>query len=128
MARLLSASDLTWMQGLQERAMPGTIVIQRRTYARDVMGGMAETWAAAGTVTGRLYPQNTRAFGEPVIGERVTSESRWFATMPAGTDVTAEDRLSYDGRTFEVVRVNNSEMWQTAVRAECVAHNEEQRV
>lgn len=107
--------------------MPGSIVIQRATYSRDVMGGMAETWVAIGTVTGRLYPMNVRTYGEPVMGERLTSETRWFATFPVGTDVTAEDRLSYDGRTFEVVRVNNSEMWQTAVRVECIAHNEDQR-
>lgn len=127
MAALIGAPDLAWMRAVQRQAMPGSIVIQRRTLARDAMGGMAETWAAVGTVDGRLYPQNRLASGEPILGERVTSEGLWFATFPTGTDVTAEDRLAYDGRTFEVVRVNNSEMWQTAVRAECVAHNEEAR-
>lgn len=128
MAQLIGDFDLSWMRDLQERAMPGTIVIQRRTFSRDAMGGMAETWAAVGTAVGRMYPQNTRAFNEPLAGERVTAEGRWFATFPEGTDVTAEDRLSYDNRTFEVIRVNNSQMWQTAVRAECYAHNEEQRL
>lgn len=125
---LIGAPDLAWMRALQERALPGTIVIQRRTLTRDAMGGFTEAWAAAGTVTGRLYPQNLRTQNEPVQGDRLTSETRWFATFPVGTNVTAEDRLLTGGRTFEVVRVNNDEDWQTAVRCECVASNEEQRV
>lgn len=128
MAQLIQTPDLAWMRTMQGRAMPGTIVIERATLAADSLGGFSETWAAVGTVTGRIYPQNTRTFGEPVMGERITSEGRWFATMPVGTDVLASDRLYYASRSWEVVRVNNDEMWQTAVRAECVAHNEEDRI
>ena len=128
MGQLIRNHELKWMRALQERAQPGTVVIYRRTLTRDAMGGFSEAWAAAGTAIGRIYPQNSRAFGEPVMGERVTSESRWFATFPVGTDVTAEDRLSYESRTWEVIRVNNDEMYQTAVRAEIVAYNEEARV
>ena len=128
MAMLIGAPDLAWMKAIQARAMPGTIIIERHTLTRDQLGGFSEVWAAVGTVTGRIYPQNTRSFGEPVVGERVTSEGRWFATMPVGTDVLASDRLYYASRSWEVVRVNNDEMWQTAVRAECVSYNEEDRV
>lgn len=127
MGLLIGTADLAWMRTMQERAMPGSVVIQRHTMARDAMGGFVETWAAAGTVDGRIYPMNTRSIDEPVMGDRTTSESRWFATFPVGTDVTAEDRLLYQSRTFEIVRVNNDEDWQTAVRCECVALNEEQR-
>lgn len=116
------------MRTLQERILPGTVVIQRHTLTRDAMGGFSEAWAAVGTATARLYPEGLRTQSEPVVGVRVTSETRWFATFPAATDVTAQDRLLAGGRTFEVVRVNNGEMWQTAVRCECVAYNEEQRV
>jgi head-tail adaptor len=125
--QLLGTSQLEWMRDVQERAMPGTVVIERFTSARDAMGGFTDTPVAVGTVTGRIYPQNTRSFDEPIMGERVTSEGRWFATFPVGTDVTAEDRLVFAGRTYEVVRVNNDESWQTAVRCEVVTYNEERR-
>lgn len=107
--------------------MPGTIVIQRRTLTQDSMHGFSETWAAVGTVIGRIYPRNNQS-NEYVAGDRVTAETQWYATAPVGTDVIAEDRLSYESRTWEVVGVNNDEMWQTAVRCECTALNEEQRI
>jgi head-tail adaptor len=125
---LLSGGALTWMRALQQRAMPGTVVIERRTLTPDVMGGFTEAWAAVGTVSGRIYPQNTRSMAEPVAAAQITEQGRWFATVPVGTDVLASDRLFYGGRTWEVIRVNNDEMWQTAVRCEVVTYNEERRV
>lgn len=107
--------------------MPGTVVIERATMTRDAMGGFSEAWAAVGTATGRIYPQNTRSFNEPLMGDRLTSEGRWFATFPVDTDVIAADRLLFQSRTFAVIRVNNDESLQTAVRCECVSHNEERR-
>jgi len=115
------------MRGLQQRAMPGAVVIQRHTLTRDAMGGFTESWAAIGTAIGRIYPQNNQQ-SEAVAGNRIGSETRWNATFPVGTDVTAEDRLLYQSRTWEVKGVNNDEMWQTAVRCECTALNEEQRI
>ena len=123
---MITTSGLRWMQAMQERAMPGTVIIQRHTLTRDSMGGFAESWAAVGTVIGRIYPQNNQR-NEFIAGERVEAETRWNATFPVGTDVTAQDRLLYQSRTWEVVGVNNDEMWQTAVRCECTALNEEQK-
>jgi len=125
---MLTATDLAAMQSTQNLAMPGTVVIQRATLTSDGMGGYTEAWAAVGTVTGRIYPQNSRAFAESVSGGQVISETRWFGSFPTGTDITAKDRLSYQSRTFEVTQINNSQMWQTAVRTELVALNEEARV
>lgn len=107
--------------------MPGTVVIERYTLTANGAGGYSETWAAVGTVTGRVYPQISRSSDETIGGAQVISDTSWFATLPVGTDVDARDRILYDGRTFEVLRVNNSEMWQTAVRCELQAHNEERR-
>ena len=115
------------MQGIQERALPGTVVIQRHTLSRDSMGGFTESWAAVGTAIGRIYMRNSLLSREGTPGERITSNVRWFATFPVGTDVTAEDRLSLNGRTWEVTSVNNDQMWQTAVRCECNTMNEEVR-
>lgn len=128
MTTLLSSRDLTWMDAVQQRAMPGTVVIERYTLTDNGMGGAWEAWAAAGTAIGRIYPVVRRSQSEGVTGGQVTSLSDWYATFPVGTDVVAQDRLVYNSRTWEVLRVNNDEMWQTAVRCELASMNEERRV
>ena len=75
---------------------------------------------------GRIYPQRTQGL-EMVGGAQVLSETRWWGTLPVGTDVIERDRLVYSGRSWEVTRVNNDEMFQTAVRAELESENEERR-
>jgi head-tail adaptor len=125
---LLTTGDIDWMQDVQEQAMPGTVYILRMGTASNGMGGMTETWGTAGTVIGRVYPRRRLGMGEQVAGGQVVSVSDWFATLPVGTDVIANDRVRYNGRTWEISRVNNDQMWQTAVRCELVSHNEENRV
>lgn len=124
---MLSAADLAYMQETQEQAMPGTVVIERYTLTPDGMGGQEEAWGAVGTVIGRIYPAPRRGMTEMVGGAQVLSETTWFGTLPVGTEVYAQDRLVYSGRSWEVLRVNNDEMWQTCVRAELQSTNEERR-
>jgi hypothetical protein len=125
---LLRTSDIAWMQGIQERVMPGTVYILSMGTASDGMGGIAETWGTVGTVTGRIYPIERRGEIESISGGKIVSETRWFGTFPSGTSVDARNRVKYGSRTWEVLRVNNGEMYQTAVRCELMAHNEENRV
>jgi len=128
MAALLPAADLSWMRTEQERAQNGTAVISRATLAADNYGGQTETWAAIGTVTARLDPMAQRSDREMVSGGQIISKSRWFVTVPIGTDVLATDRVAMGGRTLEVTFVNNDQTYDTALRIECVAHNEETRL
>jgi head-tail adaptor len=126
---MLSAAELAQMRAVQMAALPGSAVIERASLASDGMGGFDEVWAAVGTVAARLYPQNVRALPENAVGgAAVISETRWFVTLPVGSTVTATDRLLIGGRSWEVLAVNNSEMWQTAVRCEVQAFGEERRV
>ena len=124
---MLSAADLAYMQSTQNTAMPGTVVIQRATLVNDGGGNMYETWAGAGTVTGRIMQQEVRSTGETLGGGQVHSHTQWWATLPWGTDVVASDRLVYSGRSWEVLSVNNDESWGTATRCELLAHGEELR-
>ena len=125
---LIDTKDLTWMQSVQAQAMPNAaIVIQRMTETSDGRGGFTEAWAAVGTVTGRVYPVNSRAYAEFEGGSQLVSETRWYLTAPVGTDITAKDRILTGGRTFEVSEVNNDEDYQTALRAQLTALNEELR-
>lgn len=124
-----TAADIAFMRDTQEEtAMPGTVVIERYSLTSNGMGGHYETWAAVGTVIGRIYPHSTRGQGEIVSGAQVQSTMDWYATLPSDTDVLAKDRLFYDGRTWEVIRVNNGEMWMTAIRCDLESMNEERRV
>ncbi len=68
MTTLIGAPDLTWMRATQESAMPGTAIILRTTLAADGMGGFSGTPTPVGTVTARLYSQNSRAQVEGVTG------------------------------------------------------------
>lgn len=126
MADLLSAGDLARMRAQQENYLPQTAVIERYSTSADGMGGFTESWTAVGTVSCRLRPMEVEQ-REMVAGEQMISESRWIVTVPHGTDVTAKDRLQISSRTFQVTFVNNDEGYQTAVRCECTAFNEEQR-
>lgn len=124
---MLTAADLAYMQDTQEQALPGTVVIERWTLTPDGMGGQTESWAAVGTVIGRIYPMVRRGAAEAVGGAQVQSETQWFATLPVDTVIYAQDRLFYGDSTWEVLRVNNDEMWKTAARAELEKSNEERR-
>lgn len=122
-----SDADLTFMRDTQELAMPGTAVIQGTVSASDGQGGYYESYAGVGTVPARLYPVNRRSYHEGVGGAQVISETAWHITMPWDTVVDARNRISMEGRTWEIVSVNNDENWRTAIRAEVTAFNEEVR-
>lgn len=124
---MLTAADLAYMQDTQEEAMPGTVVIERFALTPDGTGMAYETWTAVGTAIGRIYPRSTRGQGEIVAGAQVLSTVDWYGTLPIGTDVTAKDRLLYQSRTWEVIRVNNDEMWATCIRCDLESMNEERR-
>ena len=126
-SELVSTADLGWMRTTQGKALPGTAVVERYTTLADGMGGFSETWATVGTVDCRLMQQPLQS-AEDVAGGQVLSTTRWWATMPHDTDVLALDRLLVADRHFEVSAVNNDKDYFTAVRAECVALNEETRI
>lgn len=123
---LITAADLAFMQDTQEQALPGTVVVERYTTTDNGMGGSWEAWAAVGTVIGRIYPQRTQG-QEMVSGGQVQSELKWWGTLPEGTDVNERDRLVVGDRSWEVVRVNQGEMWMTATRCELSTMNSERR-
>ena len=126
---MLTAAELAALRATQNQALPGSAVIERYTLQSDGMGGYEQAWAAVGTIAARLYPQNVHSMAENTAGgAAVISETRWFVTLPYGSTVTAADRLVIDNRTWEIYEVNNSEMYQTAVRCEVYAFGEERRV
>lgn len=111
---LLSTAEIAAMRSEQSGSMPDTVVIHRYTSASDGMGGNAETWAAVGTVTGRVGVSG--GGDENITAERLTATDRWVITVPTGSTVYERDRLVVAGRTFEVSFVARREAWETALR------------
>lgn len=122
-----SDEDLSFMRETQTDALPGTAVIQGTVSTSDGQGGYYEGWSALGTVPARLYPVNRRAYAEGIGGAQLISETTWHITMPWDTVVDARNRVLMEGRTWEIVSVNNDENWRTAIRCEVKSFNEESR-
>ena len=122
MATLLQSADLSWMQTVQNTALPDTCTIYRATMTADGMGGFSEQWLSVlHSIPCRLYPVNSRAMSEYETGGQWASVTRWFLTLEHGTTVTAKDVAYVDGRTFQISEVNTSESWKTVVRCEVQA-------
>ena len=112
---LLSTAEMTSMRAEQDGTMPDSVVIYRYTTASDGMGGQTETWAAVGTVTGRVAPAG-RAGEERIIAERLTAADPWVVTVPQTTTIYERDRVMIGTRTFEIEYINAHAAWETARR------------
>lgn len=111
---MISAAELAAMQAVQEEALPGTCVISRRTLTSDGMGGNSESWLSVGTVSCRVSPA-TESGAERPVAERPLEVGPWIITTPHNTDVTPKDRVTWEGRTFEVT-ASLGKSWETARR------------
>jgi head-tail adaptor len=97
----LNGRDPSRLRGLQFLALSDVAVITRRTSTSDSGGGASQSWAAIGTAPCRVYPA-TAAPGRIVAGA-LDENTTHYCRLPAGTDVTAPDRIVVSGRgTFEV--------------------------
>lgn len=125
---MLTAAELTAMREVEESGMASTGVIKRRTLTADGMGGYIEAWVAIGTVPCDVWQINKRGEREKTTeGAQPISKADWFITAPYDTDLLGTDRMDISNRTFEITFVPNDSSWLTALRAEAVTHNEEQR-
>lgn len=116
---MLESSDLTAMRAAQAALLPDTCTISRRTATADGLGG--ETWAWApedSAVACRLSSHGAPA--EYLQAAATQGRTVWMVTLPYGTDVAREDRLTTSGRVLEIIGFASGGAWETAVRAVCV--------
>lgn len=126
---MLTAAELTAMREVEECAMSSTGIVKRYSLTPDGMGGFTQAWAAIGTVPCDVWQINQRGEREKTAnGAQPISKADWFITLPYNTDLLAKDRIEINDRTFEITFVPNDSSWLTALRAEAVTHNEEQRI
>lgn len=119
---MLSLSDLEGMRSTMVESLPDTCELVRDTLTPDGGGGHTATPGAPVTVACRVSPlrlTRSSAQAETIEVERVVEQSLWLVTMPEGTVITPEHRISHLDRTFEVVEVLSPRSWNLATRASC---------
>lgn len=95
------------LRGLQFLALSDVGVLQTVTSTSDSGGGASTVWASAGTFQVRIDPLTPEA--SRVTGGRIDERSTHVVTAPAGSTVSASDRIAITGRgTFEVTAVQRT--------------------
>lgn len=83
--------------------------IKRRANASspdDGLGGVTEGIVTVGTIKGHLEQEN-RLQGENLIGDQITSVSKWTLYVPLNTDIRPEDIIvDKNNSVFEVISPN----------------------
>lgn len=93
------------LRGLQWLALSDAGRIGAGTVVSDSGGGGTTTWAYGGTIACRIDPLGMGRQGD-VVGGRIDERSTHIVTMPAGTPVSSNSRVSITNRgTFEVTAV-----------------------
>mgnify|MGYP000981949564 CR=1 FL=1 len=109
---MLSATEVAAMRAIQGEALPDTATRTRKALVPDGMGGHTET-PSTETYACRIAPTSGR---ELEVAARITSAVTFIVTLPYDADVVADDELTVNGRTFQIVAVLRGEAWQTALR------------
>ncbi len=116
---MLTDADLTGMRSAVEDSLPGTAVIQTRTFVTDSGGGGTTTWANSGTVACRLSPRRPSSFGtERDVGLRITEVATFLLTVPQSTTVDTNARVVTQGNTYEVLAMQEPRDWDLCQRIE----------
>jgi hypothetical protein len=69
------------------------------TVTRDEMGGTTVATETTSTVQGYIEPTD----GSEDAATRNTEIGRWFAAIPAGTNVTGWNWIEYGGRHLDII-------------------------
>ena len=115
---LLPDAEIDQMRETAEGAMPGTAVIQSRTYQSDGGGGGTTVWTPSGTAACAIAPILSLGGDENLTGGRITPNSDWIITLPAETSISAEHRVVTGGRTFEVTALRAPRTYELTRRVE----------
>jgi len=115
----LTAADLAGMQATLTASLPDTCTLIVDTLTSDGAGGSTLTPSSPVSVACRVSPLRlTRSSKEAEIIQtgRVTEESLWIITLPAGTALDPRYRIGHSARTFEVVESLAPRTWEVDVR------------
>ncbi len=116
---MLTDADLAGMRSAVEDSLPGTAVIQTRTFMTDSGGGGTTTWVNSGTVACRLSPRRPSSFGtEREVALRITEIATFLLTVPQSTVIDTNARVATAGSTYEVLAMQEPRDWDLCRRIE----------
>ncbi|ARS29116.1 phage head closure protein [Sphingomonas sp. KC8] len=89
------------MSGAKELAgrLRQRIGIERRTAARDALGGAVGDWVTVATLWAAIEPVGVGAL---IDGEAIRARPRWRVTVRHGADVAVDDRIRWRGGVIRV--------------------------
>lgn len=94
-----------FLRGIQAQYLPDTCTIQRVTET-STGDGVSSSWAThLAAVACRVSPLAASASEALGADSSLQAVAQWTVWLPALTDVTVEDRIVFQTRVFEVVRV-----------------------
>ena len=92
-----------------------SIVIQRLTKTSDGIGGAASTWSTAYTLNAKAKDLSGN---EIYTADRIETIATFEFIIRYISDITTKDRVSYNNRLFNIVRVENideSSQWMRLI-------------
>jgi SPP1 family predicted phage head-tail adaptor len=113
----LSAAELARLRDAHTATLTATCSIWRKVKATNDAGGPDDTWAQQiASVACRVMPSQLQRVLETDAG-RETMSAYFRLTVPFDTDIQAEDRIVYDGDSYQVVALWDDHDLRTARRA-----------
>src|ERR1019366_2590942 len=100
---MLSAADMTSMQGTAGLTRVTSCTIQRNTLVSDGRGGQTASWTTIATTTCCIWPPMRNA--QRVVADRLVLDNRFALLLAPGTDIQPGDRVQAGGSQFEVNEV-----------------------
>jgi hypothetical protein len=122
----IATREIEAMRLVQEEFMPDTCTVQRPLMTINEAGSSTVTWTDVYTdLACEVTPKVLRQIIEHVGGGQVQSAVRWNVTMPYGTIIQLDDRITVhsdignDG-VYEVNGTQSVESYETATVAQCL--------
>jgi head-tail adaptor len=103
----VTATELAHARQDAAAVLADTVIIDRPVTVSDGGGGETSTWQTVTTVPGTIAMIRASGAGaqDATRTGQVVDTTDLIATVPAGTDVQAGDRLTIDTSVYEAVRV-----------------------
>lgn len=105
--QVLSSAELVSLKAAVEAHFPDTCTIQTVTESVDALGGVVHTWA--NTHTGIACRLDQQGFGsESVNDAALEGESIYDLSLASTQAISIEDRVIFNGKTYEVQAVQDA--------------------
>lgn len=116
---MLSAGQLNQLRAVhQSIGMPDTGTVFRRTLTDDFQGGKITTYPQGDSFPCRLAFPGGGSPGstDSIRAGRIDAPQTYLLTLPVGTQITEQDRVSVNDVMYEVISTMDARSFETAKR------------